>query len=101
MGQAQSISSADLCRTRVVGQWGGAGGAVCEDHLALACGRLGISAAVFVVFLVVASMLQDASSQFCTASVAGSVKRIAGPRKTRYAAIVTIVESSSDTHCEA
>ena len=29
---------------RVVGQWGGTGGAICEDHLAF-CGDIGLAAA--------------------------------------------------------
>jgi hypothetical protein len=45
---------------RVVGQWGGAGGAICEDHLG---GReAGVRVALSILLLVsFASVLQDAS----------------------------------------
>ena len=33
---------------RVVGQWGGAGGAICEDHLAFGGERKALAVALFV-----------------------------------------------------
>ena len=46
---------------RVVGQWGGAGGASCEDHFAFAmvCRRVALS---LMLFAGIASVLQAASS---------------------------------------
>ena len=54
---------------RGVGQWGGAGGACCEDHLALAWAIWGFRGGF--CFFVVASVLQDASS-LCLHSLSSS-----------------------------
>ena len=47
---------------RVVGQWGGAGGASCEDHFCLALGVGRFRAASCVVIWLASSGLRDASN---------------------------------------